>query len=626
MLRPIATFLARLDLVYRDQSYVAGVKARLLAGFNLLVVLFVPFNLAKLLWLQPPGVGARVVFNLSWLALALVSLLWIQRGRLAAAGNYLVIGATLSANLLMLLAPAHAQPLSGAFQLFIFNFVILLLALVFTSRRIAVGLLVTIVACHLGLYLHLTGTGPLPGSLDFAAATLVRDGLIAFGFVFCFGILLAAMIESAHQRSEEAFRAVRATNDNLERLVAERTHDLTAATELAQEASRAKSEFLGNMSHEIRTPLNGIIATADLLRQQPDLDPRSREHVQLIGDSGELLLKLIGDILDLAKIEAGKLELEADTFSLAKLAGDATAMLATTAGQARIDFSCSLAPELEGYWIGDRLRLQQVLLNLGSNAIKFTPAGGEVRIGITGQPGNESNTAVRFEVRDSGIGMDEAAQRRIFERFMQADASTTRKFGGTGLGLAISARIVEAMGGQLEVSSSPGQGSCFFFTLPMQTVASPEPTLSEASSPSHPLGLTVLVTDDNPMNRKIIGAQLSRLGCPCMIAEDGEAALLQLSDTPRPDVVLMDCHMPGIDGWETTRRIRAWAEDSQATPDQREAAKLPIIALSAAVRTEDRERCLAAGMNEFLSKPARLEDLHTTLAPYCRPRQDTSAA
>jgi CheY-like chemotaxis protein len=325
---------------------------------------------------------------------------------------------------------------------------------------------------------------------------------------------------------------------------------------------------------------------------------------------------LIDDILDFSKIEAGKMVLEDHTFALTSLVADTTAMLATTAERVGLHFECTVAMGLHGHWAGDRFRLQQVLLNLGSNAIKFTPAGGSVHLMVTLGTPEGGLTPVRFEIRDTGIGMDAAALKRIFERFMQADSTTTRRFGGTGLGLAISSRIVEAMGGKLEVESAPGEGSRFYFTVPFRAVAAPEPRPEEPpASRLGGLGLTVLVTDDNLMNRKILGVQLAKLGCTCVMAADGEEALTRLRQEPLPDVVLMDCHMPGIDGWEAVQQIRGWANNPAATRCERRAAQLPVVALTAAVLPEERRRCQAVGMTDFIAKPAKLADLQQVLTP-----------
>jgi len=429
------------------------------------------------------------------------------------------------------------------------------------------------------------------------------------------------MIEAANERSEQALRETRTTNENLEGLVAERTRELESAILQAQASAQAKSEFLANMSHEIRTPLNGIIGSSDLLRLRSDLPPHAAEHVRIIAESGDLLLRLLGDILDFSKIEAGQLQLDRHPFELASTVADTMALMTSKAAAGGVQLQFDVAPNLPPQVLGDSYRLRQVLLNLTSNAVKFTPTGGRVQVTVRAEEAAADPVRVRFEVRDSGIGMDEATIVRVFERFTQADTSTTRRYGGSGLGLAISTHLVELMGGELEVESAPGKGSVFFFALSFPRVTTPVIEAPMAKINAH-LGLDVLVVEDNPMNRAILAAQLARLGCRHTVALDGQEALTALARAPAPDLVLMDGHMPNLDGWETTRRIRAWFDDEN--PQLRRAAVVPIVALTAAALPEERWRCLDAGMNEFLAKPVRLADLHNVLRRYAQdvPRTD----
>jgi CheY-like chemotaxis protein len=231
---------------------------------------------------------------------------------------------------------------------------------------------------------------------------------------------------------------------------------------------------------------------------------------------------------------------------------------------------------------------------------------------------------VRFEVRDNGIGMDAETISRIFERFVQADTSTTRRFGGSGLGLAISSRLSRMMGGALEVESTPGKGSCFHFTLALKPVAALAIEPSAYDGPPRSLELRVLVAEDNAVNQKILSAQLAQLGCQFEIAPDGEFALAALEQGRVPDVILMDCHMPRLDGWETTKRIRSWARETD--PVRRQASRVPVIALTAAALPEERLRCLEAGMNEFLAKPVKLLDLHRALGAVAATRDAAGRA
>ena len=612
MIRLFAAQVSRLDSVYRDQPYFVGVKARLLAAFNVLILAgLIPVNVAKLLWFQPPEIAVRFVLTLAVAVTAAFSLRWVRQGRLELAGNGLALGLFLPTHSLLLGAGSFAEPLGAAIQLFAFDAVFLLMTIVFASRRVALIVLGVVVASHLGMHGLALSNGVIPGSLRFAADTLWSDGLLALGLIFCLGLTLIHMIETAHLRSEQALLETRRMNETLEKLVSERTRDLKAATLQATAASRAKSEFLANMSHEIRTPLNGIIASSDLLLRRPDLTPASAEHVRLISESGDLLLKLLGDILDFSKIEAGQLGLEQHTFERIPVVADTVALVATKVEVGKVQLGYTVDSALSKHLEGDSYRLRQVLLNLVSNAIKFTPAGGKVQVTVDSAAPRANPTLVRFEVRDTGIGMDDEALARIFERFTQADSSTTRRYGGSGLGLAISWRLAQIMGGRLEVESASGKGSVFHFTIPLRPVGSAPALPTALAQLEASMNLTILVAEDNVVNQKIIAHQLKQLGCRHTIANDGEQALADLEHEPLPDIVLMDCHMPNLDGWEATRRIRAWATDPN--PLRQKASMLPIIALTAAALPEERAHCLEAGMNDFLAKPMKLADLHRVL-------------
>ena len=618
MPRVFNTYLKRLASAYREQPYFFGLRARMLAGFSLLLIVMVPLNTAKLLWVMPPLVMYRLAFNVCMGCGALIALRWVGKGKLDRAGNMLVLASVLPVYAITLFAPNYQDPLAAAILMFVFGVVFLLLSLVFATRAISVGVLSLIVMNQFSLHYDRLRTGPGGGSTEFAANTLLRDGLIAMGIIFCLGITLVRMIETAHRRSEEALKETRETNKNLGSLVAERTSELEAATERANEASRAKDDFLANMSHEIRTPLNGIIASADLLRHRADIPAEAAEQVRIIAESGELLLNHLSDILDFSKIEAGLLTLEKHRFELAPLVADCVTLLAPKAAQCRLQLDCTVALSLAPTFEGDSFRLRQVLLNLVANAIKFTPPDGNVRLAITSADPQANPVLIRFEVRDTGIGMDDFVKRRLFERFSQADSSTTRRYGGTGLGLAISSRIVAIMGGRIEVESAPGRGSSFYFTVPFRRSEVVTFVETAVKPKLVNLGLRVLVVEDNLMNRKIIGAQLATLGCTHTIAVDGVEALAKLKEDLLPDVVMMDCHMPNLDGWEATRRIRAWGAAGGATPQMQAAGCLPIVALTAAVLPEERARCLEIGMNDFLAKPVKLAELQRALEPFVR--------
>ena len=407
-----------------------------------------------------------------------------------------------------------------------------------------------------------------------------------------------------------------------ERWKAER--ELAEARDAALESAKLKGAFLANMSHEIRTPLNGLMGMTELLLDTP-LTDEQRETAQVISSSGEILLRVVNDILDLSKIDAGMLRFEQRRFDLRGLVGDTVALLAGRARQKGLEFKVAIAPEVPPTLRGDPGRLRQVLTNLIGNALKFTERGG-VEIAISCQVQDSEGTTLFFEIRDTGIGISEEGQQRLFEPFSQADNSTTRKYGGTGLGLTISKELVTRMGGTLGVESRFGHGSTFWFlarftkdlqeqdprmengTAPhaLQFVP-PQQQTATAPAPKKP---GVLVVEDNVVNQRVVVHQLERLGCTVQIATNGEEALTQF-ENGRFDAILMDCHMPLLDGYAATQAIRRIERERAARGDVCPA--ILIIALTASVLEGDRQRCIEAGMDDFLSKPYKREQLEAVL-------------
>ena len=419
------------------------------------------------------------------------------------------------------------------------------------------------------------------------------------------------------KRAEEALQDLNAT---LEQRVAERTAQLAEAKAAAEAAARAKSEFLANMSHEIRTPMNAILGLTQILEREP-LTPDQRDMLQKIGDPGAGLLHIINDILDFSKIEAGQLKIERYPLELPPMLSLLASLMTGSAAGKGLELLMEPPVGLPGPVIGDPLRIKQILLNLVSNAIKFTEQGA-VTVRVLPLALTETSARLRFEVSDTGIGIAPAALAKLFQPFTQADASTTRRFGGTGLGLSICKRLVELMGGTIGATSELGAGSTFWFELPFErtaTVAAPASEASVAPVQAGPRlqGLRVLAVDDNRINLFMLERALKLEGVSrVQLAADGQQALQILEADPHGfDCVLMDVQMPVMDGLTATRLIR----------EHTELQALPVIALTAGVMAEERERAEAAGITGFLAKPLELAAMVTMLRPYA-PEPDVEPA
>ncbi len=395
------------------------------------------------------------------------------------------------------------------------------------------------------------------------------------------------------------FLLTRAYEVETERSIAklQAQNDALRATRLeAEEANRAKSQFLATMSHELRTPLNGVTSMALLLRDEQD-PQRLHEGLRIIERSADMLLAVISDVLDFSKIESNQLDLEAIPVSVAAELQGVITMLEPSAAERGTTLEFELGASVPSWILGDPTRLRQVMTNLVANAVKFTERG---RVSCRLRAEAEM---LCFEVEDTGIGMASQTLERLFTPFTQADSSTTRRFGGTGLGLVITSRLIAAMGGKVEVESQPGRGSRFTARLPIKLAEAPPVTSnpSPVPLPTSAAPRAVLLVEDNVVNQMVTRRLLEKLGHQVTLAVDGSEAVAACAKASF-DVVLMDCHMPVMDGFEATRRLR----DS--------GFGVPIYALTAAVSTDDRDRCLAAGMTGVLSKPLRLHRLVEVLA------------
>jgi signal transduction histidine kinase len=443
----------------------------------------------------------------------------------------------------------------------------------------------------------------LPLATRFFAFADIPGFMVGLGVIVFTGNMASSILRS-HRMLSDAL-VMRLERESLaDRLQTQNTQlelrdvELREARERAESAARAKADFLATISHEIRTPMNGVLGMLRIVRET-SLSPEQRDYLKTASDSAETLLLLLNDVLDFSKIEAGRLELQSAPFAPAVVAQAVADLMHTRARDKGLQFELQMGDTLPSAIVGDVNRLRQILVNLIGNAIKFTERG-RVELRLTCAERTDTDATLHFTVTDTGIGIDSAALERLFKPFTQADRSLGRRYGGTGLGLAISVRLARAMGGELQVKSTLNQGTTFRLILPARLPDAVTPAQMDDSRYVTPtLRGRVLVVEDDSVNRQVIELFLKKMRVAPKFAHDGEAAI-RLAAAETFDVILMDCQLPGIDGMETTRRIRKKLEGGRP---------LKIIALTANSSRTIRDACLAAGMDDFLTKPVRLEFL-----------------
>ena len=436
------------------------------------------------------------------------------------------------------------------------------------------------------------------GDMCFTVSTLLSDGETVVGMDLNFSKAQESILRMTRGRDQTAMIVT--------------SGGLIASAEEARSANRAKSQFLSQMSHEIRTPMNAIIGLDSIALREGDLPPRTREALEMIGSSARHLLSLINDILDMSRIESGRMTLREDRFSFRDFMEQICVIVGGQCEDKGLRFVCNRVEPLDECFVGDDLKLKQVLINILGNSVKFTEAPGVITLTVAQTDRADGRAALRFTMEDTGIGMDKEFIPRLFEAFSQEDTSNTNQYGGSGLGMAITRSIVEMMGGEIGVESEKGLGTTFTVTVALGRVAGDTPPEAPAQAAEVPAGASfegrhVLIAEDQPLNAEVLTDLLEMEDVTCEWAENGQKAveMFEQSAAGHFDAILMDMRMPVMDGLTTAREIRKLSR-----PD---AATIPIVTLTANAFEEDVRQCLEAGMNAHLSKPVDIDKLKETL-------------
>lgn len=573
-----------------------------IAGFSVALMFFI-FSLITHEGLE--NNFGRIVIDLAIGACALLASRMAYQGHLKLSAR---VFSTLMF-LLILAFPIWLQIGLHSVILFGYSILILLSGFLFNSNTAFKITLLCILSVIGILVLQQTGLLRIDDAKKPPLVVIAITLITIFAMTGWTTILYARMFDNAINTQEESRRQLALTIEGL----MSSEEELRIAKDEAEHANKAKSSFLAMMSHEIRTPMNGILGMAQMLLESDLTEAQRKEYARTIFNSGQSLLAILNDVLDLSKIEAGKIELESLVFSPAQLMREASSLFLDTARGKGLALEMNTDPYESLRLRGDPTRIRQVLINLIGNAIKFTQHG-HVRLSLQVADAGLMKKRIRITVEDTGIGIPTEKQDRLFQPFAQIDASITRQFGGTGLGLAIVRLFVELMEGHVGVESENGQGSRFWFDLELDEVdweqesrLNPrQPTF--ASPGDSPLNNTILVVEDNPVNRSVVSAMLTKLGFCVEFATNGQEAVDVLtSRSVDPALVFMDCQMPVMDGFEATRLIRQWEQESGLKP-------LLIVALTAEAYQQDRDNCAAAGMDDFLPKPLVMRDLRKVLS------------
>ena len=424
------------------------------------------------------------------------------------------------------------------------------------------------------------------GAVDFIPKPIIPEILIGKVKVF---------LDLYHQRKEL---------DQLLKYLENKNEELVIERNKAEEATRSKSLFLANMSHEIRSPMNGVLGLSKLLLQS-DLNPEQKDMLEVMSNSGENLIQIINDILDYSKIEAGQIELENIDFNLKKVTDTIFHLLNFKAVEKGIEFKIEIDDKVPQELIGDSFRLNQILMNLANNAIKFTQEG-SVTLSVKCIEKTKEDVTLFFSIKDTGIGISAEAQTRLFQEFKQSDSTISREFGGTGLGLAISKNLTNLMEGKISLQSEPGVGSDFMVELKFEYKENQTEMIDEENT-DIPTEISILVAEDNPINQKVVTMTLKIMGLKCEIAKNGMEAF-EMYKEKRHQIILMDMQMPVLDGISATEKIRGF-ENLETIDDP-----AFIVALTANAFVEDKQKCIDAGMNDFISKPFKEEALRKVLS------------